>query len=85
MKKQDSAKKEVAELTSILDKFKATNQRLMHENEELQHKYELADKLHQLMKEHFHRYVHKSLSAVDTSVSDIIGNETIHSNAVKEY
>ena len=70
LKKQETAKKEVTELKSILDKFKFVNQKLMTENEDLKHKYEVAEKLHQMMKEHFHKYVHKSLSAVDTSVSD---------------
>jgi hypothetical protein len=34
----------------------------MRENDELKHKYEVSEKLYQMMKEHFSKYVNKSLT-----------------------
>ena len=54
LKKLDTPQqKEREELKKLLDRFKDINQKLMQENEELKHKYEVAEKLRLLMKDHF--------------------------------
>ena len=42
----------------------------MKENDELKHKYEVSEKLYQMMKEHFSKYVNKSLTATEASYED---------------
>ena len=69
LKKQDSIKVELQELKLALDKFKEVNQKLMIENDELRHKYEVSEKLYQMMKLHFSKYVNKSLTT-DVSYED---------------
>ena len=52
---------EKSELESFLDRFKVTNNRLLNENEDLRHKFDVAEKLRLDMKEHLHRYITKHI------------------------
>jgi hypothetical protein len=42
----------------------------MKENDELKHKYEVSEKLYQMMKDHFSKYVNKSLTTTEASYDD---------------
>lgn len=55
--KRDDTAKERDQLKQFLDKFKAVNSKLLTENEDLKHKYEVAEKLRLDIKENLTRYI----------------------------
>ena len=55
--KRDDTTKERDQLKQFLDKFKAVNSKLLTENEDLKHKYEVAEKLRLDIKENLTRYI----------------------------
>ena len=55
--KRDDTAKERDQLKLFMDKFKAVNSKLLTENEDLKHKYEVAEKLRLDIKENLTRYI----------------------------
>ena len=60
--------KEKEGLIKLLDQFKAVNRRLMSENEDLKHRYDVTERLRVEMKDQLQRYITRSLEVKDEQV-----------------